>query len=368
MLFVEATTKRDGLTTYLSRCPISPTYLYSRASNNHPAYKMSISQIYQNMPATIKLLKAFSRWQRKDNSYQKKAVGHNDPRFLEDHQLEPYAPVPPPAAVHFVSSLSPVDLADIPEDDRVCCICAKPYHTLVDQKLDGRKEVALSLSCCRNVVGNLCLFEWLDPRAPANNVSCAFCRAKCFEKFAHLRTIEGLQARVDLADWAIQTQPQKALPETKEGSWRAKTLIAKHWLGEACQELEHSHLEIENKTLRRIERMEATYPGVPEIARQALCLDHDFSLHEILLGGIRMQLQLSEARRKLQAQLTKNRGDRDEVQEMRQVLQDLHRQSAEQANWDQREGGEQEEVEVEDDEGHWMHRESTQEWAINREH
>jgi len=108
MLFVEATTKRDGLTTYLSRCPISPTYLYSRASNNHPAYKMSISQIYQNMPATIKLLKAFSRWQRKDNSYQKKAVGHNDPRFLEDHQLEPYAPVPPPAAVHFVSSLSPV--------------------------------------------------------------------------------------------------------------------------------------------------------------------------------------------------------------------------------------------------------------------
>ena len=237
------------------------------------------------MPAARKLLTAFSRWQRDDDSYQPKPEGHGSARALESNELEPDRPIPLPAAICFLSSPSYVDLPNIPDEERIGAICTKFYNSIAKQKSDHAFEVAARLRCCGNLVGNKCLFEWLDPWAAANNVSCVYCKATFCDEFAKINTTEGVQSHVDLIDWGTQIQQREPDFNARAQTWQIKGRNVKHRLVEASREVEQFRSEVEQEVLHQTgignASQLAAFKGMP----QALLDNH---LHQGLLIGMRL--------------------------------------------------------------------------------
>ncbi|KAL9636593.1 MAG: hypothetical protein Q9164_002724 [Protoblastenia rupestris] len=106
-----------------------------------------------------------------------------------------------PACVRFLDSLSTVGARHIPPEDRNCPVCTQQYSS----RASAFDETAARQLPCGHLVCAECLEKWFTPFTDeGQRHSCPHCRAVCFPKMASIDTLEGGQARLDAADWALQ--------------------------------------------------------------------------------------------------------------------------------------------------------------------
>lgn len=158
---------------------------------------MSSSQHPPDTPAFTALLDAYARWQNFEHDSVRGTMSvRNVPGYDEQAHLSRRTPAP----LAFLLACPLIDLSHLPEDERTCPICTDPYHRLSDRTSDQRVRVAQRLPCGHHLC-NQCMFEWLTPFAESNNNSCPFDRRVLFPKFPPVLNTEGIQERLDLADW-----------------------------------------------------------------------------------------------------------------------------------------------------------------------
>ncbi|KAK3952048.1 hypothetical protein QBC32DRAFT_150766 [Pseudoneurospora amorphoporcata] len=69
-----------------------------------------------------------------------------------------------------IESLEPVNVADLPETDRICDICYNDYGTVSPE---GVTEQPLRIPMCKHVFGEHCIKKWFQ-----DSNSCPYCRAE----------------------------------------------------------------------------------------------------------------------------------------------------------------------------------------------
>lgn len=129
------------------------------------------------------------------------------PRGLPD--LDKTVEVPPATA--FVDDLISLEIDELAENDRKCCICLEPYLCGEDE------EIPLQLPC-EHHVGNICLRQWLTSiGSPEQHDSCPICRAKYVEVNDPIETITGLGQLLRDVDYVLNRMgPLRICHEAKD--------------------------------------------------------------------------------------------------------------------------------------------------------
>ena len=110
---------------------------------------MSVSNTPTGAPAFRKLLAGFIRWQKEvHHAEDEKGIEDLTEKSLRRYPLEQAPPsTPPPAAIHFLWSVTQVDLDQLPADHPDCEICHKKFSSLEDRDGNAELEVAARLPC-----------------------------------------------------------------------------------------------------------------------------------------------------------------------------------------------------------------------------
>lgn len=111
----------------------------------------------------------------------------------------------------------------------------------------------------------------------------------CFDNYASIDIIEGLQSRFHVMDWATQVRSSEPHPLMKRRVWQWKTLIVKHCIAETYKEMEQSLRDICFDVSLNTEK--ATY---------------EFRANESLVFGMNSRAQLSGGMYRPEAQKVMN--------------------------------------------------------------
>lgn len=281
--------------------------------------KMSSAQHHPMAPAFANLLDAYALWQ---DFEQMSAQATLNPGNVPGYDEHTHLSVPTPASAAFIMSCPYIDVPDIPEGERICCVCTDPYNYLTDYANNDELKIAQRLPC-RHYVCNHCLCKWLDPFDRSNNNTCPYDRRVLFPKFSHFLNTEGMQERSDLLDWFNGARERHPMGAEGFRTGCLKAMLVERRLGAAMEELGLERSQADTLMQSRIDAREGGAAILLTYHAELLHFGRRLAAMQDVAGSVEGRLLIPTLRARLQQMSERLVRDKSSVQELWDAMNGL---------------------------------------------